>query len=131
MRIMVDTNILISAFVFRSSQMNLLIQRITEEHKLIISSFVLDELTEVVKRKFAKQQSSLDSFLTTLPYELVYTPKNIQENLFQIRDAKDYAVLYSAIIEDVDVLITGDKDFEDVEIDKPQIVTPTKFLEFY
>ncbi len=37
--------------------------------------------------------------------------------------------MYTAYIEDIDVLISGDKDFQDVEIDKPRIMTPMEFLE--
>ena len=128
---MIDTNVLISAFVFRSGQMDLLIQRITENHKLVISSFVLDELTEVVKRKFRNKQEALDEFLTALPFELVYTPVNMEDSLFIIRDKKDYPVLYSAIIEDVDIFITGDRDFENLDIKSPQIMTASGFLEKY
>ena len=40
---------------------------------------------------------------------------------------KDYPVLYTAILEDVDVLITGDKDFEDVDVERPEIMTPGEF----
>jgi len=38
-------------------------------------------------------------------------------------------VLVSAILSDSDVLITGDKDFEEVKIDKPLIFSPTKYYE--
>ena len=41
----------------------------------------------------------------------------------------DYPVLYTAIIEDVDILVTGDKDFSDIEIEKPEIMSPTQFIE--
>lgn len=34
-----------------------------------------------------------------------------------------------AIIEDVDILVTGDKDFSDIEIEKPEIMSPTQFIE--
>lgn len=132
MRIMIDTNVLISAFVFRSKLMNTLIERITEEHTLVISSFVLDELNEVIKRKFPNQVGVLDKFLTILSYELVYSPKYYKgQKLFEIRDEKDYMVLHTAIIEDIDVLITGDKDFKDVEVDHPKIMTPAEFLAEY
>lgn len=53
------------------------------------------------------------------------------QELFSIRDPADYPVLYSAIVEDVDVLISGDKDFAEVEVDKPEIVTPAEFIEKY
>ena len=58
-----------------------------------------------------------------------YTPKEIESGLFDIRDVKDYPVLYTAIIEDVDVLVTGDKDFTDIDIEKPEIMTPAEFME--
>ncbi len=65
-----------------------------------------------------------------LPFEYVYTAERIDANKFpDIRDRKDLPVLVSAIAEDVDVLITGDKDFSDVEVEKPEILTPTQFLE--
>jgi len=44
---------------------------------------------------------------------------------------KDYPVLYTAIIENIDVLITGDKDFADIEIEKPEILTPADFIAKY
>jgi predicted nucleic acid-binding protein len=50
---------------------------------------------------------------------------------FTIRDKYDEKVLYSAITADVDILITGDKDFFDIEIEKPEILTPHDFVEKY
>lgn len=44
---------------------------------------------------------------------------------------KDYPVLYTAIREDVDVSITGDKDFSDVDVERPEILTPAQFLDRY
>lgn len=48
---------------------------------------------------------------------------------FDIRDINDHPVLYTAIIENIDIFITGDKDFLDVEIEMPEIMTPREFLE--
>ena len=42
---------------------------------------------------------------------------------------KDYPVLYTAIIEEVDLLVTGDKDFSDIDIGKPEIMSPAQFME--
>jgi hypothetical protein len=66
-----------------------------------------------------------------LPYELIYTPKQPKPKLFEIRDEKDYPVLYSAITEDVDVFITGDRDFDGLGLKKPEIISPAGFLEKY
>ena len=75
-----------------------------------------------------RQEKAADAFLSRIPYELVYTPKQPTLGLFEIRDPDDYAVLYSAIAEDVDIFITGDKDFENLNLDKPEILTPSQFL---
>lgn len=130
MRIMLDTNILISMFVFKS--MKQVIDKITEKYSIVLCSYVIDELHEVVERKFPNKQQDLEDFLLKLPFEFIYTPKTVENNdLFKIRDADDEKVLYSAIIADVDILLTGDKDFSDIDIEKPEILTPNEFLEKY
>ena len=131
MRVMLDTNVLLSALLFPGARINQMMQSIFEEHRLVLSSFVVEELTYVVKRKFPKKPQAVDSFLAAMSFELVYTPQEIEPGLFEIRDAKDYPVLYTAIREDVDVLITGDKDFSDVDVEHPEILTPAQFLDRY
>ena len=92
MRVMLDTNILISANV---------------------------------------SMQDLDEFFKNFPFDLVYSPMEVKEKLFEIRDEDDYIILHTAIIENVDIFITGDKDFEDIDIDKPEILTVSQFLEKY
>jgi predicted nucleic acid-binding protein len=131
MRVMLDTNVLVSAFVFPNTQINALIYKATLEHKLVLSSYIIDELIDVTKRKFPQKIKDVDLFLTRLPYELVYTPKEQAPGLFSISDKDDYPALYSAIIEGVDLFVTGDSDFKNVEIESPEIITPREFLERY
>ena len=52
MRIMLDTNVLVSLLLFPNPQINEMIENIFAEHQLVLSSFIADELKEVVKRKF-------------------------------------------------------------------------------
>lgn len=131
MRVMLDTNVLISALLFPSARMNRLFEVIVIDHTLVISSYVIEELHKVVERKFPGKVDVIENLLSRMSYELVYTPKNITGSLVSIRDAKDYPVIYTAIMEAVDVLITGDKDFEELGLDKPEILTPNGFLERY
>lgn len=84
-----------------------------------------------MKIKFKVDIKELDEFLKNFPFDLVYFPINIEEKLFEIRDKDDYIILYTAIIENVDVFITGDKDFNDVDIDRPEIMNAKEFLEKY
>ena len=131
MRIMLDTNVLISLLLFPNQRMNAMMEHIFKEHELVLSSFVVDELKDVVRRKFPAKVKVVDKLLLKMSYELVYTPEEIDETLFNINDPNDCAVLYTAIIEDVDVLITGDKDFAKIEIEKPEILTPAEFRSKY
>lgn len=128
---MVDTNVLISLLVFSSKKMNQMMEYIFTEHQLVLSSYIVEELKDVVSRKFAGKAGVVDTLLAKMNYEYVYTPEILDETLFEIRDVKDYPVLYTAILEDVDILVTGDSDFSDVDVEKPEILTPTQFVERY
>lgn len=128
---MVDTNVLISLLVFSSGKMNRMMEHIFMEHQLVLSSYIVEELKDVVKRKFPNKTETVEILLAKMNYEYVYTPDVMDETLFEIRDVKDYPVLYTAMLEDVDVLITGDSDFESVDVEKPEILTPAAFVEKY
>ncbi len=128
MRIMVDTNVLFSAILFPQGRAAEALSHCIREHELVICSYVLDELKRVVRKKFPSRLSDLDTFFEKLSFELVYTPEHIEKALFSIRDPKDYPILYTAVIENVDVLLSGDDDFSDTGLTHPEIVTPAEFL---
>jgi len=93
---------------------------------------VVEEMKDVVSRKFLSKKSELDLFFLTFPFDFVYTPEYFDTKEYpQMRDDSDLPVLISAILGAADVLISGDKDFCDVEIDRPEILTPAEFLERY
>ena len=106
---MLDTNVLISALLFPGAKMNAMMNCIFTQHELVLSSYVVNELKSVIKRKFPQKELVIDKLLMVMSFEYVYTPDTLEEGLFNIRDIKDYPVLYTAIIENVDILITGDK----------------------
>ena len=132
MRIMLDTNVLISAFVFQSRCISDMIDVLTEEHTIVLSSYVIEELKLVVSEKFGHKSLALDSFLAKLPFEFAYTPDNIDGSKYPVlRDKKDVPVLATAIIGDVDILLTGDKDFGTPDLERPAILTPASFMQLY
>lgn len=108
MRVMIDTNILISAIIFESKIMNDLFKLVSDKYVLVLCSYVIDELHEVVDDKFPNKKNNVEQFLAELPFEFVYSPQDIpKHDLFTIRDKDDENILYSAILADVDVLVTG------------------------
>lgn len=131
MRVMVDTNILFSAIIFPKGQAANAFTHCLLNHELVISTYVINELKQVLKKKKPEKLSAIDDFFEKLSFELAYTSDNIETELFSIRDPKDYPVLYTAIIENVDILISGDKDFKDTDVTHPEILTPQEFLEKY
>jgi len=48
-----------------------------------------------------------------------------------IRDSKDKPILAAALISDVDMIITGDKDFLEIDIERPEIISHLDFWEKY
>ena len=128
---MLDTNVLISMIFFPGERFLQMLELITQKHILVLSSFVIDELMAVADRKFPAKKDAIDKFLAELSYELVYTPRRMQPGLFKIRDMNDYPVLYTAIIENIDILITGDKDFLGIDIEKPEILTTAEFMKAF
>lgn len=73
---------------------------------------MIEELRLVTERKFPAKRKFLDRFFMELPFELVYTPKEPDLNEFpEMRDVKDSPILATAIMEGIDVFLTGDKDF--------------------
>ena len=131
MRVMLDTNIRISAVLFPGKSMDQFIQKISAEHQIVLSSYVSGEFKGVVKERFPDKLDAVDKFFANMSYELVYTPDDMPDDMFEIRDQKDYPVLYTAVDESVDVLVTGDKDFKDVKGINLEICTPQIFLEKY
>ncbi len=64
MRVMLDTNVIISALLFPSERMNRLFQTIVVDHTLVISSYVIEELHTVIERKFPQRAADIERLLS-------------------------------------------------------------------
>lgn len=54
MRVMIDTNVMLSAIIFRSANAVRTIELASgRDHELVLSTFTIDEAREVVARKWA------------------------------------------------------------------------------
>ena len=132
MRIMIDTNIIISAILFPNSMPSRFVEEVASKYSIVLCSHIIDELQRVFNKKFKDKLLHLEKFLSKFSFELIYTPQDIEIDKYpNIRDVADLPILVSAIIEDVDVIVTGDKDFFDVEIEKPEIITVKEYFERY
>jgi putative PIN family toxin of toxin-antitoxin system len=128
---MLDTNVLLSMFLFPSDHFNYLKSALAKQ-QIVLCTYVVDEVKDVVARKFPNRVNDIDDFFQSFPFAMAYTPDNFNVNEYPaMRDESDLPILVTAMLEDADVLISGDKDFTVLEIEKPEILTPTEFIKLY
>lgn len=131
MRILIDTNVLISAALRANGvPYQAYVKAASYPNHGLICEQNVDEMKRIFNKKFPKHLTALDKFLSMalLTLELVPIPtdENISES--QIRDTDDRPILRAAIAAKADVLLTGDKDFLESGLKNPKIMTPSEFL---
>lgn len=89
----------------------------------------LDEMKRIFTKKFPDKLPALESFISNslLSIEIVDTPEIPVEEESLIRDMMDRTILRSAVASDVDIILTGDKDFLESGIDNPRMMNPSDF----
>lgn len=132
MRVLIDTNVLISAALSTHSvPFQAYAKAATYPNRGLICEQNVDEMKRIFNKKFPNRLASLDKFLSIalLTLELVPIPtiENVSES--QIRDVNDRPILRAAIHAKADILLTGDKDFLESGVKNPMIMTPAEFLE--
>lgn len=126
MRILIDTNILISAILFPKSLIAKTLLYITDNHSIVFCDQNIAELREVLRRKKPDKLPDAEVLLAELSYELIPAAYHTEK---LIRDAKDQPILNAAIIADVDIILTGDKDFLSLDMEHPSCMNVAQFLE--
>ncbi len=126
MRILIDTNILFSALLFPSSKPAAALFHVAESHELVLCDRNIFELRDILKRKAPKYLPDAEVLLAEMSYELIPAVDHAEK---LIRDAKDQPILNAAIIYDVDIIITGDKDFLSLDMEHPECMTAAEYLE--
>jgi putative PIN family toxin of toxin-antitoxin system len=108
LRILTDTNVLVSALATRGLSADLL-QIIIAEHELLCAEVVLVELERILTRKLKVPQPAVDQQISALRrYTTIPAPHDPSPYL--VREPDDSFVLASALLGQADVLVTGDKD---------------------
>ena len=108
MRVVLDTNILVSAFFWDGKERELLIKCKNRDITLIISIEILDELEKVLNVKFKVPDEIIQDYLKEILLfsELVFPPGRIE---IINEHSNDNIILETAIVGKANLLITGDK----------------------
>jgi putative PIN family toxin of toxin-antitoxin system len=104
--VVLDTNILISAFFWNGNERQVLLKCKMNNLKSVLSFEILDETKRVLRKKFALPQEKIDEFIrdVLLFSEIVV----IKGDIDVIKeDPSDNIVLETAIRGNADIIITG------------------------
>lgn len=108
MRVVFDTDVLVAALVFPGGQGDAALRRVIEgTDQLVLSRAILDELLEVLGRKFARDAEELAHvavFVSDLA--TVVAPKR---RLRVVKDDPDNRILECALAGNAQAIVTGDK----------------------
>ncbi len=129
-RVVIDTNVLVSAVLIENSRPKQALEKILASDKLLISTPALTELVEVFQRskfdRYVRRERRQALLALISQYgEIV----NITVSLAVCRDPKDNQLLELAVSGQADYLVTGDADllvlnpFQNI-----QILTAEMFL---
>ena len=108
MKVVFDTNVLVSALVFPGARGEAALQRIVvEQDVLLISPPILDELLGVLARKFVRDAEELARIAVFLS-DLAITVRP-RARLKVVADDPDNRILECAVAGHADAVVTGDR----------------------
>ena len=128
MRIVFDTNVILSAFLTDGVCSKLLIRARKRDFYLFTSPFILKEVDRSLKKKFSASASEIKDVLVILAeatYGIVETPQTVSR---VCRDIDDDHILACALEAKAHYLVTGDTDLLILKrYQKIKIITPRDF----
>ena len=107
----IDTNTLVSAFLFKSSKPRKAFEKAVKEGKVCSSLKTYNEFREVLLRsKFDKYISDEEKLLALMQFKQLAMFFEVSETITDCRDPKDNKFLELAIAANGSCIISGDKD---------------------
>jgi putative PIN family toxin of toxin-antitoxin system len=124
MRVVVDTNVLISAQISTQGASRRLLNRLIADHDVILSDVILGEVAETLLTKFSYDSALVSNVIAELMKVVeIVEPVTFPEQI--CRDSDGDAILGTAVAGNADCIVTGDSDllvlerFRDVDIISP------------
>lgn len=124
-RVLADTNVLVSALRSPGSVSDQALQRILERDRLVLTGWILTEFIEVIGRKWPERTAVARLLLDGLDFDLV-DPAATE---LVIADPDDQPILDAAVVNGVDIIVTGDRHFHELGLVRPLVLTPRAYLD--
>jgi len=128
MRVVYDTNVLISGLFWDGPPRELIKKAIDGQVELVVSEFILKELAETLLDSFGLFEKEVSSILEKVgAISIIVCPA---KSLHLVRDKDDNRILECAVEGECDYLVTGDSDLLSLrEHHGVRIVSPRDFLD--
>ncbi len=107
MKVFLDTNVLVSAFVARGLCADL-VRYVLAEHQLLTGEVNLVELRRTLRDKLGASAEQIEGVESQLRDQTI-VPKPAARLAVRVRDTDDEWVLASAVASGADMLVTGDR----------------------
>lgn len=129
MKLVFDTNVLIAAFIARGTCSELL-EYCVIHHEVVLSAAILDELGDVLTRKFKFLPEEAHQVVRLLKnWVRMIEPRPLTRPI--CRDPDDDRILAAALTSQCHAIVTGDKDLTDLrQIEGIAIMPPSEFWRF-
>ena len=128
LRVVLDTNILISALLFGGKPREILHLRVLKKIQFITSIQLLAELSDVLSKKFKFSDEKTKAVDKKFRRMVLEVHPAFQINI--LADNVDNRILEAAVEGKCEYVITGDKNFRNLsKYQNIKIVTPSEFLE--
>ena len=131
MKVLIDTNILISTILFPNSKSALAFTKaLSYPYIPITCEYIIQELKSKFNEKFPTHITELENFLAIAlsVIKIVPTPYQSTDKDNLLRDYKDIPILQCAVASNADYILTGDKDFLEAKIDRPICISAADFI---
>ena len=128
MKVILDTNVLLSAFLTDGLCSRILKRARLKHFSFIFCTPVMNETKRLLKDKFLLNDLEIEFFLSILSEAAVemYTPVGVLSGV--CRDPDDDVILLCAAEIQADFLVTGDKDLLELKVYQNfQILSPSNF----
>jgi len=116
LRVTIDANVLFSGINWEGVPSQILARALVGDLRLVLVEYVIGEARTRIAEKIPHASAKYEQFLAVCNYEVLPDPtdQEVQANLDLVyRDPFDVPIALAAIKARVDVLVSGDDDFQD------------------
>ncbi len=126
MRVLLDTNVIVSAVATRGLCADVL-RAVLSAHELVICDQVLQEVRRILHTKFGVPEQLIAEYLELIEQEAIVADSVNLPDL-PIQDRDDAAIVAATVGARAEVLVTGDHELQSLKnVGKVRIMSPRAF----